>query len=445
MPETLVAQTYHRGQSYFGEPVGVSITHYEGPSQIDESTLHGRLQSQVRLDWGDIWLDAEAALDGVRAGNKAGMLIGHVGDAGGLALNWQATEDTRVWTLVRREPLRMVHSALSFANDLRPSGVRSVWHDNGDGVPSLDEAGTTLNSTGGAYHEVDTALRRPMDHTFAVGTEIKKVGPFDFSISGTAHWLLNRYTVRYADEGEPQFTQTTVEDPGGDGLGETKVEGGGQLLTAYNRVAGTEGQERYMLTNASRADLFLGLALEFKMPRTSWWFVDIAGAAYMSMGSAPIGMHPDRNDPGVVDESSADPNSRLNKRGRYDPGRAFAAHLLMGFAPVIGLELVSILRYRDGQPMTRYLIADLDQGPTALMTVARGEPVPRHTFHMTWDVRIAYELDIGGTEFTTSLDIYNLLGSSTEILEDNLTGEEFRRSLEMVPHRALSLSLTLDW
>ena len=60
----------------------------------------------------------------------------------------------------------------------------------------------------------------------------------------------------------------------------------------------------------------------------------------MSMGSGLFGMHPDRNDPGLVDESSADPNARLNQRGRFDPGRAFAAHLYMGFVPVDDLELV---------------------------------------------------------------------------------------------------------
>ena len=48
----------------------------------------------------------------------------------------------------------------------------------------------------------------------------------------------------------------TVADPGGDGLGEAKVAGGGQLLTAYDRLPGGEGEEIYMLTNASQADLF---------------------------------------------------------------------------------------------------------------------------------------------------------------------------------------------
>ena len=29
----------------------------------------------------------------------------------------------------------------------------------------------------------------------------------------------------------------------------------------------------------------------------------------------------------------ADPNARLNQRGRYDAGRAFTAHLFIGFVP----------------------------------------------------------------------------------------------------------------
>ena len=87
----------------------------------------------------------------------------------------------------------------------------------------------------------------------------------------------------------------------------------------------------------------------------------------------------------------------------------------------------------------------LDQGPTPLMAVARGEPVPRHTFHMTWDVRMTYGFELAGANVGVGLDIYNLLGSSTEILEDNLTGEQFRRSLEMVPNRAISVSAILNW
>ena len=89
----------------------------------------------------------------------------------------------------------------------------------------------------------------------------------------------------------------------------------------------------------------------------------------------------------------------------------------MGFVPVSDFEIASVIRYRDGQPMTRYLIANLDQGPTPLMAVARGEPVPRHTFHMTWDVRMTYAFEMAGANVGVGLDIYNLLGSSTEILE----------------------------
>ena len=134
LPGTVVAQTYKRGQSTWGEPVGVSLTHYEGDTDIRESILHGRLESKIRLDFGELWIDGVAALDASRGAAGAKMLIGHIGDAAGLAMNWQATDDTRVWVLVRREPLRLVHSALSFANDSRPSGLRSEWLDDGDGV-----------------------------------------------------------------------------------------------------------------------------------------------------------------------------------------------------------------------------------------------------------------------------------------------------------------------
>lgn len=445
LSETILGQTWQRGQTTFGEPVGAFLTHFGESDETTELSGQFRTEASAKLQFDNITIDTVAALDASIGANQHQVLFSHVGDALGLALQWQATPETRVWTLVRREPLAITQSALAFANPNRPAGNRYEWRDNGDRVPTLNEAGELLSRTGGAYHTVNSELKRPMDQVFAFGTEVKSVGPFDFSLAASAHWLLNRYTVRYDPEGEPEYRSTSVHDPGGDGLGEERVAGGGQSLQAYERVVGTEGEELYMLTNADRADLFLGFAIEFKMPRTKRWFVDIAGAAYMAMGSAPMGMQPDRNDPGVVSESSADPNNRLNKRGRYDAGRAFAAHLSMGWMPIPNLEMASILRYRDGQPMTRFLVAQLAQGPTTLMTVRRGEPVPRHTFHMTWDVRMSHTWKLGNQSLITSLDIYNLLGSSTEIIEDNRTGPEFRRSLEMVPHRAVSMAAELSW
>ena len=96
--------------------------------------------------------------------------------------------------------------------------------------------------------------------------------------------------------------------------------------------------------------------------------------------------------------------------------------------------------------MTRILVAEnLPQGPTPIMAVRRGAPVPRFTFHMTLDSRIRYTFVTGGLDFAATFDVYNLLGSGTEILEDIRTGETFRQSVEMVPDRAFLLGLEAAW
>ena len=94
LPGTIVAQTYARGQSVWSEPIGVSMVRYEGDSDIRESTMHGRLESQIRFDFGDMWLDTVAAIDASRGAAASGGLLGHIGDAAGLAVTWQATTNS---------------------------------------------------------------------------------------------------------------------------------------------------------------------------------------------------------------------------------------------------------------------------------------------------------------------------------------------------------------
>ena len=77
------------------------------------------------------------------------------------------------------------------------------------------------------------------------------------------------------------------------------------------------------------------------------------------------------------------------------------------------------------------------------MTTQRGTPGPRHTFQMTTDARLSYLWRTTGPHAVSLvLDAFNLFGSGTEIAEDPRVGPEtFRRALEMIPGRALLLSV----
>jgi hypothetical protein len=215
-------------------------------------------------------------------------------------------------------------------------------------------------------------------------------------------------------------------------------------LPIYARRAGTEGQETYTLTRTRRPAYFLGSEIQLRTDEDRWWFFNLAATGYWSRGTTPFGLFAERNDTGVISEVSADPNHRIHARGSVDGGRAFHINVMAGARPARGVTAALVLRYRDGEPMTRMaVVEDLPQGPTAIMAVPRGDPVPRYTFHMTLDCRLRYERELGSLHGALVLDGYNLLGSGTEILEDVGSGPSFRRSLEMMPGRAFMLSVEL--
>ena len=60
------------------------------------------------------------------------------------------------------------------------------------------------------------------------------------------------------------------------------------------------------------------------------WFFNLSASGYHAVSNAPFGSFADRNDSGAIDEISADPNARLNARGRPDSDRAYGATLLVG-------------------------------------------------------------------------------------------------------------------
>ena len=95
--------------------------------------------------------------------------------------------------------------------------------------------------------------------------------------------------------------------------------------------------------------------------------------------------------------------------------------------------------------MTRYFVTRLPQGAVPIMADERGAPIPRHTFHMTLDTRLSHGVSLGDWRGTLSLDCLNLLGSGTELLEDIRSGPTWRKSLEMVPGRAVLVNLELSY
>ena len=198
------------------------------------------------------------------------------------------------------------------------------WLDDGDGDFESGEAGEIIRSTGGAFHVRDPNLHRATSNQLSFGLRIQKVGPFDFVWKNDARLHLHRYTVRYSPEGAPGYERTMVDDPFAS-----------EPIEAWARVSGTPGEERYMLTNSSDPNLFMGTGFTWVTRPGLSWFMNLSAVAYFSVGTAPFGLFPDVNDPSVLSESTADPNGRVAAKGRFDHCRAFGVNLLAGFHPTV--------------------------------------------------------------------------------------------------------------
>ena len=431
--DVLRATTYERGETLAAQ--AVSLTQYEPSSARTQWWRSVRPEAAFSGEFEGVAWRGDIALVSASLGVPEEDLLRHTTVEAGLSLR-RDLGDFELFGVARRAPEALTIEVARFLDPHSPSGSRYRWSDdNGDGLPSVDEAGALMNRTGGRYHDLASGLTHPTRNLFSLGMKTPRFGPFVFIITTHFRWLLNRYTVRYAPEGEPQYTSVAMEDPGGSH----------KLLTVYEREPGGEGEERYGLTNAARSDFYFGTELQLKTEGVSGWFLNLSASGYLSQGSGAFGSFPDRNDSGILHEISADPNARVNQRSRYDHDRAFGINLLGGVEVWRDLRAALALRYRDGEPMTRYFVTRLAQGAVPIMADERGAPIPRHTFHMTLDTRLSHGISLGDWRGTLSLDCLNLLGSGTELLEDIRSGPTWRKSLEMVPGRAVLVNLELSY
>ena len=427
-------------ETYQGRPI--RELRYDPPQTGSTWLRSARLEASWAPQLANLSLQVLAALDHGGLVSRGGAELQYVSPAGGATARLPLG-DGEIYLLLRREPEVLTAQVGDFLDPEGPSGSVYQRRDpDADPRASTAPLGPRLRRSGGSSQGLGAGVRRPSSNQLALGGRSPAFGPFRFSASAVGRWVLNRFSVALDSPGgwQPQ----ALRDPGGDGRGEVPAPGGGQALTAYARDPNTWGSERYALRNADDVPFYGGIELNLVSEPGRRWFVNLGGAAYLSSGAAPFGNGPDRNDPGIVDPASADRNQAIHALGRYDHDRAFSLKLMAGGLLLPGLSLSTTARYRDGRPFSRMLVAtDLPQGPTAIMAVPRGKP--RDTFHMGWDVRVRYELPLRPVYLALLGDVFNLLGSATEILEDVRTGPSFRQALEGVPGRAVLLSLEMGW
>ena len=435
----VVGQTYERTTS--GDETAF-VTVYDPPRAAREWLGNGRLSATYATNAAGFHVEVVAAVDYHAAGTPRVLRLGSLAPAGGIATRRQVGGG-ELFALLRREPDAFTTEVSSFLDPARPSGRRYTWRDDGDGIPAPSEADALVARLGPAYHRATEGLRRPTSNQVAIGWRTPRFGPFRAVLTAAGRLHLDRYTVRYDDATAGEFERVDLTtDP--DGAYRLPYASRGPHH-AYAR-AGTPGGETYLLENDDRPDFWAGTELQLVTVGERSWFVNLTAAGYWNAGGAPFGVFPDRNDPGIVDPASADPNAQWGEYGRYDQDRSFSIKLLAGGRLWERLLAAATVRYRDGEPFVDFAVIEgLPQGPAPVMLRPRGKV--RHTFHMSLDARVAYTLPfdaVAGLTATLAADLFNVLGSGTELLEDSRAGESFRRSLEMMPGRTGFVSLTLE-
>jgi hypothetical protein len=338
--------------------------------------------------------------------------------------------------LIRRQPEPLTFQVGSFINPDRPSASIYQWNDDGDGVPESKEKGVLIRRFGGDSHKASLDLVQPSGHQVLVGWDTPLVGPFRLRWVAVARFVLNPWEVHFDDKTKASYTPVTGQRP--------------ENIEVYARDLGQAGQEITYLGNSDSVNFYAGTQLQFYTEGVRRWFVKVGLKGYWNYGSSPFGVFADRNDPGIIDPLNADPNNQVNAWGRFDHGRAYGINIIAGLRGLQGwwqgLSGAWLLRYRDGEPMTRILVVeDLPQGPTAIMAVARGDPIPRFTFHMTLDFRLRYAWTFPSWAYSVHMDILNIFNSSTEIGEQLASGRHFRRSLEGVAPRSVRLTAAFEF
>src|SRR5262249_31615622 len=165
-----------------------------------------------------------------------------------------------------------------------------------------------------------------------------------------------------------RYRVTTVPDPGGDIVGTTEQ----QQLPLYDRRPASFGADQFVLTNpAEHQTLYEGAELTLERPFGARFQMLLGATAFRANGrGGNRGFTAIENDQGVIGELFDSPNADTKREGRLFFDRAFTIKIAASYRAPGDLRLGSVIRYQDGQPFARLLIAnELSQGPEAIQAI----------------------------------------------------------------------------
>jgi hypothetical protein len=410
------------------------------------STLAAFLSDRARF--GDrLVVEAGARVESLKADSGGPARISWLDVSPRLRARLRLDRDGRLalfggWSRLRdRLPLRV----LAFGDPTAPAAAVSRWQDDGDGRFTPGEEGrlVALAGPGGSRSSIDPDLAAPRADEVVAGVEARLGRSAVVRFIGIDR--RGRRLVESVNVGVPRdrYRTFTVFDPGGD-LASTADE---QQLPIHDRDPASFGADRHVVTNATGlGSRYQGVELVFDVRPAEGLRLLLGATAHRSEGSAAFrGFRSDENDPSVPGELLDNPNADTFSYGRLFFDRAYTIKIAAWYSRGRrGPRLGTIVRYQDGQPFARLVVAPaLAQGPEAVRAIPNGRS--RFAYTLSLDARAEEGIDVGRTRLSAVVEGFNLLGTAHEVEEEVLTGPAFRTPTAQQPPRALRVGLRLEF
>jgi hypothetical protein len=294
-----------------------------------------------------------------------------------------------------------------------------------DGELRLDD-GRLIDTTGGAHVRVDSGLGMTNVWCAATGVEFAIAKGWTFSAQGILKTYRNTY--RYRFDGDATDYGTFV-----DGV-----------------FFEDDGEKRYVVDNVRKPPIYFGAHFGLVGIDPKQYFLSIGFSAYNAIGRPGFGNGPLANDIGLVDPSTANPNSAINQEANLDSDRGFHFKALLGWRFFDLFWTFLSIRHRDGQPFA-FIDSREHEGQIALVqSTKRGSPLkldrplegPREDFHLDFTLEVVADLVAGPLALRASLLAANLFDFGNEIQETNgPLRPEGRAALEQQIPRSFLLTL----
>ena len=387
-------------------------------------------------------LDAALRFDGVTGAAR--------GAAQGVAWRTWLPRAAARWTIVdalkldvlsiySRTSDRLMLGTLAYGDPASAAGDVFRWNGGENLGPLVARVGPGTG-VAGTLTTIDAHVARPITDELQIGIEAQPLRSLQFRLVE----ILKResHALAVLNVGVPlsSYAVSGIPDTGGN-LFDPRDD---QLLPVYDRLPGSFGNDRYLLTNSpADAATFGGLALSAKVstPRMLLFAGGTTSDPHVAAGNR--GFHANENDIGILGELFTNPNATTHAGGFPFTDRSYTVKLAGAYRIGRGVKVGVIARYQDGQPFARMIVVPgLNQGAEAIRAILNG--LSRFTYTGTLDVRVQKEFTRGARRIAVVVDVYNLPNMRKEVEEHVVMGPHFRDETAVQPPRTVVIGLRFN-